>query len=90
MHKINPGLYVKIGYGFLGSIFANYVSRTIWDSHNVELEPYALVNFVLSYRKKNMEIGLSVFNLLDSKHREHPDGEEVGRSVILSLKQQIH
>jgi len=31
----------------------------------------------------NMEIGLSASNLLNNKHQEHPQGDEVGRFAVL-------
>ncbi len=87
LHKINPGLFIEIKHDLLVSLFANYVSRTIWD--DVELEAYMLLNSVVSYRTKSLEIALSISNLLNNRHREHPEGVKVGRSMVLSLTHQI-
>ncbi|MFC1713020.1 TonB-dependent receptor plug domain-containing protein [Candidatus Poribacteria bacterium] len=88
MHKLNPGLCVEIGHNLLVNLFANYVGKTIWDG--VELEPYILLNSVVSYRAKSIEIGLSISNLLNDRHLENPEGDEVGRSVVLSLTRPIY
>lgn len=83
MHKINPGLCIEIGRDFLINVFANYVSKTTWDS--VDLESYTLLNSVISYRARGMEARISISNMLNNRHREHPEGDEVGRSITFSL-----
>lgn len=87
-HKINPGLYAKIGYDLTFSLFANYVGKAAWGDK--ELDSYTILNSVVCYRKKTFEIGLSINNLLNNRHLEHPEGSEIGRTVIISLKRQIY
>ena len=88
-HKLNSGLCVKSGRGLLFSVFANYVDGTVWDDR--EIAPYTMLNSVVSYKPfgGNMEIALSVSNLLNDRHQEHPQGKEVGRSAVLCLMYQI-
>ena len=69
------------------SVFANYVDRTVWDG--VEIDPYLLLNATLNYRIGNAAVGLSAFNLLNKRHKQYPQGEEVGRSMVLSLTHKI-
>ena len=78
-----------MGNGFLVSLFANYVDRTIWD--NTELESYTMLNLVVSHRplSENLDVTLSVYNLLNDQHIEHPEGTEVGRSMTLRLMYRI-
>ena len=84
-HKLNSGLCVKPGRGFLFSVFANYVDGIVWD--DTEIDPYTMLNSVVSYSPlgESLDITLSVSNLLNDKHIEHPEGAEVGRSMILRL-----
>ena len=86
-HKVNPGLYAKLGKSMRVSLFANYVDRTVWDG--VEINSYTLLNSMISYKMGNTDIALSAFNVLNNRHQEHPQGDEVGRSVVLSLTHQI-
>jgi outer membrane receptor protein involved in Fe transport len=86
-HKINPALRIKPGKSHLVNLFANYVSRTHHD--NEEIETCIMHNFAISCELGGNEIGLSVSNILDNKHLEHPDGNEIGRSMILSLMHRI-
>lgn len=88
-HKLNSGLCVKPDRSFLFSLFANYVNGTVWD--DIEIDPYIMLNSVVSYKPfgGNMEIVLSVSNLLNDRHLEHPQGKEVGRSAVLCLIYQI-
>jgi len=79
---------VKLGQSFLISLFANYVDRTVWD--HVEIDPYTMLNSVISYRAGSMEIALSVSNLLNNRHLEHPQGDEIGRSMVLSVMYHIY
>jgi iron complex outermembrane receptor protein len=88
LHKLNPGLCIKSRRGFLVNVFANYVDRTVWD--DVEIEPYVMLNSALSYRIGSVKAGLSVFNLLNDRHLEHPQGDEIGRFMVLSLMYQIY
>ena len=89
LHKINPGLSGNIGQNSLFSIFANYVDKTVWkdDWEAEKVDSYTLLNFAASHRllDGDLEIALSVFNLLDDRHLEHPEGTEVGRSVLLKM-----
>ena len=86
--KLNSGLCAELVRGFFVSLFANYVDGTVWD--DVEIDHYALLNSVVSYRLGNIEIGLSASNLLNNEHMEHPQGDEVGRSAVLSLVYLLH
>ena len=88
-HKLNSGLYSKPGWSFLFNLFANYVDETVWD--DAQIDPYIMLNFVVSHRPLggNLDITLSVSNLLNNKHIEHPEGAEVGRSMILRLMYEI-
>jgi outer membrane receptor for ferrienterochelin and colicin len=84
-HKMNAGLCAKLGQGLLISLFANHVDKTAWD--NIEIDPYTMLNSAVSYRTRDerMQIALSVTTLLNDKHKEHPQGDEICRSVVLSL-----
>ena len=87
-HKVNPALSIRPGKNILVSLFANYVSGIV--EEGTEVDPYIMLNSVVSYTLGTAKIGLSVSNLLNDKHLEHPDGNEIGRSMILSLTYQIH
>ena len=78
------------------SLFANYVDETKWGEIKVNsitlvegeaADSYALLNFAAVHRLfgGSSEVSLSVFNLLGSKHLEHPEGTEYGRSALLKL-----
>ena len=69
------------------SLFANYVDKTVWE--DMESDSYILVNSVLSCRTGGVDIGLSVYNLLNNRHQEHPQGMEIGRTAVLNLTYQI-
>ena len=69
------------------NVFANYVDSTVWDGQ--EIDSYMLLNSSIRYRAGDTEIALSAFNLLNNRHQEHPDGDEIGRSVVLSLMYKI-
>ncbi|MFC1716481.1 TonB-dependent receptor plug domain-containing protein [Candidatus Poribacteria bacterium] len=88
-HKLNSGLCVKPGQGLLFSVFANYVDGIVWNDK--EIDSYIMLNSVVSYRPfgESLDITLSVSNLLNNEHIEHPEGTEVGRSIILRLMYQI-
>ena len=86
-HKLNPGLYTRLGQNLTISVFANYVDSTVWDGQ--EIDSYMLLNSSIRYRAGDTEIALSAFNLLNNRHQEHPDGDEIGRSVVLSLMYKI-
>jgi len=88
-NKLNAGLTVKPIRGSVTSLFLNYVDDTIWDS--IKVGSYTLLNLTSSFRLSNnkMELGLKLYNLLDSNHKEHPYGIKIGRSIILSLMYRI-
>ena len=86
-HKLNPGLYTRLGQDLTISVFANYVDSTVWDDQ--EIDSYILLNSSVRYMVGDTEIALSAFNLLNNEHQEHPKGDEIGRSVVLSLMYKI-
>jgi len=87
-HKLNPGIFLKFD-NLTISLFANYVDKTKWD--NVEIDSYAILNSVINYEIFNgkTNLALSVSNLLNNKHMEHPDGEEVERSIAFKVTHRI-
>ena len=87
-HKLNPAIKINLGRNFLLSLFANYVSA-MYKGDKLVIDPYMMFNSVIGYRLGSTKIGLSVSNLLDDRHIEHPDGGEIGRSVVLSLTYKI-
>ena len=87
IHKFNPGLSMEFRQKLMISLFANYVDKTVWDS--IEIKPYTMLNSVVSYRTESMEIGISTYNLLNKEHLEHPEGDKIGRSIMLRFLYQI-
>lgn len=87
-HKFSPALRINPGRNFFISIFANYVGGL--KTEGVEIDSYIMLNSVISYSFGVAEIGLSISNLLDNRHLEHPDGNEIGRTIILNLTYQIN
>jgi outer membrane receptor protein involved in Fe transport len=87
-HKINSGLRLGMGKNFLISVFANYVDKTLWE--NMELDPYMMLNSMISYKMGAVEARLSVSNILNDRHLEHPQGGEIGRFMVLSLTYHIY
>ena len=86
-HRVNPSLCIKPGQNLSISLFANYMSGRVRIEERVD--PYLMLNSALSYSLGGTEIGLSVSNLLNDKHLEYPGGDEIGRSMILSLMYRI-
>jgi hypothetical protein len=88
-HKINTCLCLYPGQGFLISLFANYVDGTVWEED--QIDPYTVLNSVISFRGfgDRIEVSLTVANLLNNKHLEHPQGDEIGRSIALGLMYRI-
>lgn len=87
-HRLNPALFVNPRRNLFISLFANYVGAgTKKDS---ESDSYIMINSSVKYILGKAEIGLSISNLLNDRHIEHPDGSEIGRSIVLNLTYQIH
>ena len=87
-HKINSGLCLRLGRSFLINVFANYVDGTVWE--NTEVDPYMILNSMISYKMGAVEARLSISNILNDRHLEHPQGDEIGRSMVLSLTYRMY
>ena len=95
-HKLNAGVQLRTKIGIDGSVDFHYVGSQVWaeqvtnfvrqtiEQQRFELSDYALVNGRVGYRflKNQAEASVAGFNLLDTKHREHPFGQLVGRRVM--------
>ena len=82
-HKLNSGFCINAGPSLLVSLFANHVDRTVWEGK--EVKPYTLLNAVAKYKVRDLEFTFSVSNLLNNRYVEHPAGDEIGRSAVLSM-----
>lgn len=82
-HKFNSGLYMELKQRLLVSLYVNYVDGTVWGRQTIA--SYILLNSVIRYRLRDLDFTLSVSNLLNDRHLEHPDGQEIGRSIILGF-----
>jgi len=89
-NKVNAGLHASPPGGFSLTLNAHYVDKTYWDSLGVEekIDDYILVSTRLAYTppRSDLEAALSVFNLFNDKHREHPLGEKIGQRILFTLR----
>jgi iron complex outermembrane receptor protein len=86
-HKLTAGLRAKMGNGYSASLTAHYVDETFWEEVGEGVNSYTLVNARVAreFLDEKMEIALSIYNLLDDKHREHPWGEEIGQKIFVTI-----
>ena len=91
-HKVNCGIHLLFPKGFSTDIFAHYVGKThwtnsLWPQSITDLDAYWPVNsrIALTLVKDQLEVALSVHNLLNDIHREHTAGELSGRQILLSV-----
>lgn len=89
-NKLNAGLDATPYPGLSATISAHYVDKTVWGSllsGDQEIEDYILTNARLAYaiNKPDLELAVSVFNLFNDKHREHPWGEKIGQRILFTL-----
>jgi len=84
-HKLNGGLRLAFENGITANIVAHYASRIEWEG--MKTDAYTLVNARVAYSMmaEHAEISVSAFNLLNSKHQEHPWGDEIGRRITAGL-----
>ncbi len=99
--KVTGGLRGDWEMGLNGEILIHYVSATTWPlsdaftqlapfgvtSPNPRVDAYTLLNLRGGYRfwSDNAEVGFSVFNALNDKHKEHPMGETIRSRVMVWL-----
>ncbi len=96
MHKVNAGIQLRTKPGFDGSVDFHYVAPQVWaeqvtdfvrqqiSQQAFQLSDYTLLDARVGYRflSNQAEIGISAFNLLDVKHRQHPFGQLIGRRMM--------
>ena len=92
-NTVNAGLSYtgvkKAGSYFSGMLWANFRGSTELD--DVAIDSYVLVNGSVSY---NFDVAwgatgqafIRFFNLLNDKHREHPQGDEYGLIMTAGLQ----
>ncbi len=87
-NKINAGLNASPGAGWTATIAAHYVDKTTWETlrEDREIDDYILTNARLAYTlpDPDLELALSVFNLFNDKHQEHPLGEKIGQRILFT------
>ena len=89
-NKLNAGLDLFPSPGLSATISAHYVDKTTWGnllSGDQEIDDYILTNARLAYAidDPELELAVSVFNLFNDKHREHPLGEKIGQRILFTL-----
>lgn len=86
-HKLTAGLRARMVNGYSASLTAHYVDKTSWENLGGDVDSYTLVNARVAreFLDEKMEIALSIYNLLDDKHREHPWGEEIGQKIFVTI-----
>jgi iron complex outermembrane receptor protein len=86
-HKLTAGLRARMGNGYSASLTAHYVDETFWENLGGDADSYTLVNARIAreFLDEKMEIALSIYNLLDDRHREHPWGEEIGQRIFVTI-----
>lgn len=87
VHKSNHGVSFEPWRNLMFSVYGNYISETSWDGY--EVPGYSIINSAVNYRVGKFSVNLSVSNLLNKQHIEHPQGEMIGRSMILSLAYEL-
>ncbi len=95
-HKFNASALWRLRQGFDLSADIHYVSSVTWVEsafdpnasqgavyNSYPLDAYVLINAHVGYHviRDRLDVGLSVFNVLDDGHREHPFGNQIGRRV---------
>lgn len=96
--KASGGLRGDWEMGIHGEILVHYVSATTWPladsftqlapfgviAQNPRVDSYTLLNLRGGYRfwKDQAEVGISAFNALNDKHKEHPLGDTIGSRVL--------
>ncbi len=75
--------------GFNAMLWANFYDDTEIDGRSID--SYVLVNGSLNYRftvtgHTYGQAFVRVFNLLDDKHREHPDGDAYGLMITAGFR----
>jgi iron complex outermembrane receptor protein len=80
-NKLNAGVRVSTASGISGMLWLNYMDEVEFGGGRVD--DYVLVNGQVSFPLGDgpNRVFLQGFNLLDDKHREHPEAQEYG--VIL-------
>ena len=95
-HKINAGLRAQWENGLSTNLLIHYVSKIKYPSTFVipllgisPVNPsYTIVNLRVGYQfleNKNGEMAISVYNLLNDTHGQHPLADELGRRVLVHL-----
>ena len=105
-HKVNLGLRYKSEKGHYANLTANYVGDHEYGGHvddyvKGKVEAYTILNLRIGCMliKDQMEIGVSVINLLDTKHVQYaPESilsalmpeqlnmaEEIGRKAVATV-----
>ena len=69
------------GHGLNAMLWANYYGAS--DLNGVPIDSYILVNGSVSYTmplagRSTGQVFIRFFNLLNDKHREHPEGDAYG------------
>lgn len=95
--KVNSGLRGEWDFGLSGEVALHYVGKTSYplssfmsqfstpsQTFDSRLGEYTLINLRTGYRfwNERAEVGLSVFNALTVRHKEHPLGETIGSRVM--------
>ncbi len=96
--KVNGGVRLDGPYGLSGEILVHYVEATthppidvfsLFAPLGVEAPPthlnsYTLLNLRGGYRfwDDQAELAVSVFNALNDRHKEHPQGDSIGSRVM--------
>jgi len=84
-NKFTAGLEATPLRGLSFIIDTHYVDKIY--TWNTEVDDYILTNARIGYdfEKPNLGCAVSVFNLFDVRHREHPLGEEIGQRILFTL-----
>ncbi|MDD5222926.1 MAG: TonB-dependent receptor [bacterium] len=93
LYKLNAGFTLKPGFDLYFTVSDSFVSKTDWSSlsgfYPIGSAPaYNLVNAQLgrSFWKKNADISIAAFNLLNYEHREFPLAEKIGRKITGTVR----
>ncbi|MBS2025287.1 MAG: TonB-dependent receptor [Deltaproteobacteria bacterium] len=98
-HKFNANATWRPPAGIDLGAELHFVSGVTWtektfdpsSATGVDLNPYdvpsyTLINARIGYRlfKDKLDLGASVYNILNDQHREHPFGNQIGRRLMIT------
>jgi len=80
--KYNAGLRYNGPRNLQADLYFHHVATSRWLSKDTS-DAYTLVNARLGYalHRGDVEVALAVFNLLDDRHHEFVQGQEIGRRI---------